>query len=480
MRRIAVLALCWLPTAAFGHVGVSDIVYEGQAGPYGLVVSIAPPEVIPGVAQVEIETNARDLAELKVLAMPLSGDGARLPPTPDIAQRFAGTPVRFSARLWLMSAGAWQVHLAADGGRGTGALAIPVPALPSRTKSMGWPLGLTLAALTVFLVLGAASIIGAGTAEGQLSPGEAPDPKRVRKAWWTRTITAVLLALGLIGANQWWSSEAEDYRRNIYKPIQMTAAVIDGELRLTMGDPGWLRARRTDDWIPDHGHLMHLYLVSEPGMERVWHLHPEPLAPDVFHHPLPPDLPGGRYRLFADVVHATGLAETATAELELPAGGGPLLPDDAAGAGPPVSDSDANRRGAPLSVGQMLWLNSGNLEAGRLLWLRFRVKDAPAQPTEQLEPYMGMLGHAAVIRDDGSVFAHIHPSGSVPMAALMLAAGQHSMDDPKPGFAPAEVGFPFRFPKAGLYRIVVQVKRRGIIESGLFTARVVPSAGAGP
>ena len=34
-------------------------------------------------------------------------------------------------------------------------------------------------------------------------------------------------------------------------------------------DPGWLN-RRTDDLLPDHGHLMHLYVNQLPARERVW------------------------------------------------------------------------------------------------------------------------------------------------------------------------------------------------------------------
>ena len=45
-----------------------------------------------------------------------------------------------------------------------------------------------------------------------------------------------------------------------------------------------------------------------------------------------------------------------------------------------------------------------------------------ATPASDLEPYMGMAAHAEIIRDDLSVFAHIHPSGSVPMASMMMAS----------------------------------------------------------
>jgi hypothetical protein len=39
---------------------------------------------------------------------------------------------------------------------------------------------------------------------------------------------------------------------------------------------------------------------------------------------------------------------------------------------------------------------------------------------------------------------------------------------------PAEVSFPYGFPKPGAYRIFVQMKRAGEIETGVFDAEVKP------
>jgi hypothetical protein len=101
------------------------------------------------------------------------------------------------------------------------------------------------------------------------------------------------------------------------------------------------------------------------------------------------------------------------------------------------------------------------------------VEDPDGRPASGMELYMGMQGHAAFIRADRGVFAHVHPSGSVPMAALGLTAQQ----DPHAGHTmmngpPAEVEFPYGFPSGGEYRIIVQVKRQGRVETGVFDARV--------
>jgi hypothetical protein len=99
---------------------------------------------------------------------------------------------------------------------------------------------------------------------------------------------------------------------------------------------------------------------------------------------------------------------------------------------------------------------------------------------------MGMAAHAEVVSSDLSVFAHIHPSGSVSMAALNLAqAGLVAASaEGRAGAAmpmdmtglsaplPPEFSFPYGFPHPGNYRIFVQVKRAGQVETGAFDVRV--------
>jgi hypothetical protein len=123
----------------------------------------------------------------------------------------------------------------------------------------------------------------------------------------------------------------------------------------------------------------------------------------------------------------------------------------------------------------MVWKQEGAvLKAGQVSWLRFRVEDGQRKPASDLEPYMGMAGHAEFVKSDFSVFAHIHPAGSVPMASLMFAQEDFGlpMDHSSIQALTDEVSFPYGFPQPGDYRLFVQVKRHGQVETGVFDAHV--------
>jgi hypothetical protein len=83
-----------------------------------------------------------------------------------------------------------------------------------------------------------------------------------------------------------------------------------------------------------------------------------------------------------------------------------------------------------------------------------------------MELYMGMPGHAVFLKKDRSVYAHVHPTGSAPMAALGLTGDTHA------GHWMAPLGdvvsFPYAFPSAGEYKLYVQVKRAGKVDTAMF------------
>ncbi len=184
---------------------------------------------------------------------------------------------------------------------------------------------------------------------------------------------------------------------------------------------------------------MHLFVVS-PALDRLWHLHPTQSAPGIFETQLPA-IPAGRYELFGDLVHRTGVSETVTASFSTADRDGPLTGDDSAFPSP--------------SAGRIVWVRDAQpLVTKRLTMFTFRVEDSDGQPARDLELYMGMPGHAVFIRRDRQVFAHVHPAGSVPMAALEIAAPASAATSSaahvhREASLPATVSFPVWIPRTG-------------------------------
>ena len=130
---------------------------------------------------------------------------------------------------------------------------------------------------------------------------------------------------------------------------------------------------------------------------------------------------------------------------------------------------------------------TGPFRAGEATTLRFRVTDASGTPAA-LEPYMGMLAHAAVTRDDGSVFVHLHPGGTVSATAqarfAQIARGDTARDAAGGLVTPAHpshaapaagdgiVEIPYEFPSAGSYRLWVQVRSAGRVLTRAFDVGV--------
>ena len=232
-------------------------------------------------------------------------------------------------------------------------------------------------------------------------------------------------------------------------------------------------------------------------MRTFAHLHATYDDASTFRAALPP-LPAGRYRAYGDVVYEIGSDRTFQASIDITSA-------DSAAADPAAADPDdawISRvkpvpRFGPNVVdtladnSTLAWVTDGATEvrAGRETPLRFVVRDASGK-SAILEPYLGMSAHAVVMRDDGSVYIHLHPMGTVSLAAQQsfllrdrgdtTAQGRLRLDEsgsaaPSSGHTmplTGEFSFPYEFPDAGNYRVWVQVKRDGRILTGAFDVQV--------
>ncbi|PYJ61389.1 MAG: hypothetical protein DME24_06455 [Verrucomicrobia bacterium] len=522
--------------ASEAHIGSPNVFFEGKAGEYFVRAVIRPPQVVPGLAEITLRVPGEPVERVMVLPV-FSKAGRQGAPPPDEARLVRGETNLYTAALWLMKPGAYSVDVTIEGSRGRGTLILPVNSMATNTRPMSRGLGIVLSALAVLLFLGALKIAGAIFGESRLEPGARPTKKDQWRGRGAMGLAAGVLALLAFGGKLWWDIEDANYRTNaLYRPLPVLAQARterDQQILTIKVDS----AERRGQWtplIPDHGKMMHLFLVRDGEPGAFAHLHPARRNETEFEAPLPP-LPAGPYHVYADVTHEDGFAETLTATAEIPPASLAMkrlwLGDSAEPICslevaqklatnlflPPDADDswqmDNAERGDPrpgnnyphdpvqhvVDAGggyKMIWENPGPFMENHDISLRVRLLAPDNQPA-LLEPYLGMLGHAVVRRQDGTVFAHVHPVGTFSMAAQEFfvkgmarkgsaltgqphqspeeqqsSAGELHRNHTKGVGTAGEVSFPYAFPKSGPYRIWVQTKSEGRILTGVFDTTV--------
>ena len=472
-----VVAFCASVVGAWAHIGSSGVFFEGVAGPYPVRVIIQPPDVVPGLAKISVRVHEGNVAQ--VGALPVRWDAGRKgAPPPDIAVLVPGETNLYRTELWLMDSGAYSVFVEVDGDRGQGTAIVPLNSLSSKRLPMpGWMSTVFLIAGGVLVVL-LVMLVGAGVRESVVPPGEVPSRGRRIRAVIFQGIAAVFLCSVLWVGKRWWDEVDADFRHNrLFTPVEMESEVRASEsgqkLRLSFDITGreW---RDQTPIVPDHGKRMHLFLVEKGGMGAFAHLHPTQLSESSFETVLPA-LPAGDYSVYGDITHESGLTQTLVSEVALtnvPAPAQGMLDADDSWWVASESDSDGAGSGTRLN-----WVNRGPTTAGADLALNFELIAADGKPAP-IEPYMGMWSHAVIRARDGAVFTHLHPLGTISMAAQEgfaereKAAAAGVPLDVICGRPDRELSFPYAFPKPGDYRIWVQVKSLGQVVTEQFDLRV--------
>lgn len=541
-KRISLFFACLVWLTLYAHVGSPEVVMQGSAGPYKLLVSIRPPDVIPGIARVKVYTQGHNISSVSLRAVYYrTGDEGA--PEGDEMRTVKGQPGQYTGETWFMNGGSSSVQIKIEGGRGEGEIIVPVVAIATAKKNLPASTGLILAAMGLFLLVLLLSIIGTGVSSAITKGGEPVPGGRKRMQAKAIAIASLVISLVVYGGGYWIQSFSDTYSQYLFHPTEATSSVKStkgaNELSIMLDTSSDAQRKELYSYIvPDHGKMMHLFLMRIPAMDAFAHLHPVRVDEASF-RTLLPGLPKGKYLLFADIVYVSGFTETIKDTFDIPTDitGSFKQPDrdDAYAFATPEKALDNTPvvdrpntiicgnpgAGVKLKDGStMVWegLDDEPPEVGRLYTLQFAVLTADKKPAA-LEPYMGMTGHAAIIRNDGNVYMHLHPMGTLSMAAetnfekrLAEPRGEYRYPYPKPfrdsidnymaylsglsdsarenilmkqmnmpGMQSASmngmthsnvVEFPYSFPSPGQYRIWVQVKRNGEVLTGAFDKTV--------
>lgn len=232
-------------------------------------------------------------------------------------------------------------------------------------------------------------------------------------------------------------------------------AVADNGLRLVVSTPELRRAHNEQvrfrivddrgetvrDFDVEHTKRMHVIVVRR-DLAGFQHLHPTQHRDRSWTVALRLPL-AGSYRLFADFSHE-GRPATLASDLRVD-GQADLqpLPSPAATA---ISDG-----------GYEVRKQDSGARPGQEASLRFEIsKDGQ---TVQPEPYLGAGGHLVALREGDLAFLHVHPTKH-----------GHGESTSAPHGEP--VAFAATFPTAGQYRLFLQFKHQGTVQTVAFTQEV--------
>jgi len=188
------------------------------------------------------------------------------------------------------------------------------------------------------------------------------------------------------------------------------------------------RGERVTDFEVSHEKLLHLIIVDH-DLNYFSHIHPDFQEDGTFR--IATTFPaGGEYKLFADVVPTGGASATLSEWVKVE--------------GPEGEHADVAADSTLLKAadGKEVELSVSSVKANEDVTLTFDIRDAATKEgINDLQPYLGAVGHVVILSADAERYIHVHPL-------------DESSSGPKAQFATA-------FPEPGTYKIWGQFQHNG-------------------
>ena len=224
-----------------------------------------------------------------------------------------------------------------------------------------------------------------------------------------------------------------------------------------------------DDLDLEHEKYMHVIGVRD-DLSQFFHIHPEKVSSGTWKVDYSFAEPG-TYKVWSDVTHDGTTYSfghpTFTVDLPVKKGAKPT----------PIPVSSVS---GPIEFAKNTVL--GNYQIGitypepmvmaRDTHIDFTIKGVTGQDVT-LEPYLGVMAHLAVIKDDLKVYIHTHPEdhGAMGMKEdghshesfkLIPEVSAHGTEEETPAIPSSHISFNVNFPKAGIYKMFLQFRPQGI------------------
>jgi len=407
-------------------IGHFNYIYEGKAFNNTVRVIIKAPGVVPGLADIVVKTFDNSMDEIFVtpIAWKEKNDwdaiitGPQGAPPPDLMVPIQGEKNTYQAELWLMDFGAYNIQIKVVKNNQSEIINIPINSIANQINPMSSSMSFLLFSLMILLIAGLSNIITIAYRESTLQDISLLDKKRIKKSYFVQLVSLIIICFILYFANNWWAYTEKSFMKNLFKPLNNKVNLIKNDqqhiLQILITDQAW-KDGRISDFIPDHGKIMHLYLINE-NYQQLCHLHPKRNSQNrgLFEVIIPP-IDFGKYFLFMDVTLESGATQTLINSIDyLP--DNMILQNDIRYL---FSDKDDSYIKSTSSY-HFEWINKKNIfYANNEIELDFQILDV-FNKAVNLEPYIQMGGHGAVIDSSGEIFIHIHPIGTISMASQEL------------------------------------------------------------
>jgi hypothetical protein len=407
-------------------IGHFNYIYEGKVFNNPVRIIIKAPGVVPGLADIVVKTFDHSVDEIFVTPIAWKEknnwdaitSGPQGAPPPDLMAPIRGEKNTYQAELWLMDFGAYNIQINITKNNQSEVLNIPINSIANQITPMTRGVSTILFLLMILLVAGLSNIITVGYRESTLNNLKELTNRRIKKSYLVQLGSLTLISFLLYFGNDWWTYTEQLFMQNLFKPLENQVKIINNEsqhiLQIFITDEDW-NSGRISDFIPDHGKIMHLYLINK-NYEQLCHIHPKRNKDrnNLFEVVIPP-IEYGEYHVFMDVVLESGATQTLTNTVNYNINNINFKNKQEI-----LSIDDDDSYISPNPNYTFKWANKRNKYlVNNEIELDFYITDNLNQSVA-LEPYIQMGGHGAILDESANTFIHIHPIGTISMASQEL------------------------------------------------------------
>ena len=410
----------------YADIGHYNFTFEGEVFGNTVRALVKPPGVVPGVANITIKTFSQSIDSIKIKPVKWHGKidsyphlkiGPQGAPPSESMNKLEYMSNFYEGELWLMDFGAYNINIEFFKNGNAEIINIPINSIATQINPMTIQTSSILFCFMLLLLFGATNIITIAYRESTTPYNKEIKSEKIKQSKIVMLGSFCILIFILYTGNEWWKNTEKDYRENLYVPMDNEVQLVSNDkqdiLQILFTDELWLGGM-VPDLMPDHGKIMHLYLIKEDHLQ-LCHLHPRRnlINSNLFEVVLP-DIQYGKYNLYMDVTFESGFSTTLINKVDYNIDNIKKNKSNYL-----ISDKDDSYiSDAPKH--QLKWLNEKKyFNINEDINLTFQAQSIGGDPSD-IQPYIQMGGHGAILKEDNSVFIHIHPIGTISMASQEL------------------------------------------------------------